>query len=683
MDWKTSIIDLFIPPDVRRRLDPEEGYRRQLYVLQILLGVAILTAMALLHFRRGDVVEGLVDIVGAGFGTVCLVKVRNLDQGLPYYRANIIFYGLMIIYYGTVIENDFRIGWVYSFPLIALFMVGLKEGLVYTAIVFTAWMVMFQMPADVVGAGGYGAGVRMRFVVSFGLVLAWTCVFEYLRSQYQTAVTERQENLEKKTEEVARANRAMSEFLTNMSHEMRTPLNAIVGFTRLSLSDELPETSRENLRRVETSSEDLLGLINDILDLSKIEAGKLSIEAVPFDLREAVSHAVSAAGPVASEKGLQLRAEVADGVPGSLVGDPLRLGQVLRNLISNAVKFTERGEVVVRASAEPLQGITVRLTCSVTDTGIGIEREFLSKLFDTFSQADASTSRRYGGTGLGLSICHQLVELMGGQTRVESEPGRGSTFSFQLDLLRGDPVERPAVADRAPVDLSRLRGARVLVAEDIEANYEVLRKLLEREGMEVSRAHNGAEALEAVGETSFDIVLMDLQMPEMDGYTAAREIRTTTRGARLPIIAVSAHAMPGERDKSLAAGMDDHVAKPIAPVALYQSMARLIDAAAPSSAEVTRETAPAKTSLPLAVHVAAMKVQDRETLIRTLRDLADLTKGRNAKAAESAEDLRRLLGPAATSEIVQQLCKELDTYDFDAALQTLDQFRQEVLSRQA
>jgi CheY-like chemotaxis protein len=521
--------------------------------------------------------------------------------------------------------------------------------------------------------------------------------------------------------------RMKSEFLANMSHEIRTPMNAIIGMSRLALMGEAPPKLRNYLSKILGAGEHLLGLINDILDHSKMEAGKLAIESVPFALDEMLDHLSSVTTVKSDAKGVELIFRVGPGVPPRLVGDPLRLGQVLVNLTGNAVKFTERGEIVVAVEVLETAGQRVTLEFSVSDTGIGIDEEGMGRLFQSFSQADSSTTRKYGGTGLGLSISRQLVELMGGRIAASSTPGVGSRFAFTLPLavqhddagdgarsgatrqatlqdvralvvddsataraalaemlaaldvqadtvasgeeclaalaraelcgrpygivlmdylmpgldgvetirrIRGSareasppailmvsvctrdavleregelPVEaflhkpvgpallyhsllqvldpQPGTLDAAAMtvpsmaDLPRLDGARILLAEDNANNREVALDFMAAARMQVDVAFNGMQAVRMAREGDYDLVLMDIQMPELDGLGAAREIRRDARLRTLPIVAMTAHALPSDRVKSLDAGMNDHVTKPIDPDLLFCSLLKWIDPA--------------------------------------------------------------------------------------------------------
>jgi len=398
------------------------------------------------------------------------------------------------------------------------------------------------------------------------------------------------------------ASSAKSIFLANMSHEIRTPLNGIIGINQLLIESGLSDAQRKYAELAKTSADTLLAIINDILDFSKIEAGKLEVDAINVDLHETLRQTIAMLAMRADAKALALTLRIDPDVPAYVHVDPVRLRQVVMNLVNNAVKFTERGGVTVRVGVEhrgPAPRCVLRF--AVTDTGIGISHDRLGKLFQPFSQVDASTTRKYGGTGLGLAICRQLVQMMGGTIGVQSLEGQGTTFHFTLVV---EERERPVEAgDAGPRHAKRPRRSRILLAEDNAVNQLLARELLVRAGHEVHVVDNGRAALEAFRQGGFDLVLMDVQMPVMDGYEAARAIRAQESKYRaamqlrrpIAIVALTANAIKGDRERCLDAGMNDYLSKPIVPELLVEMLARYLPEATHVEERAATSPAPAAT----------------------------------------------------------------------------------------
>jgi TMAO reductase system sensor TorS len=368
---------------------------------------------------------------------------------------------------------------------------------------------------------------------------------------------------------------AKGEFLANMSHEIRTPMNGVIGTLQLLSDTKLAPEQEEYVNTAHKSAHSLLTILNDILDLSKIEAGKLNIELIPLDLREIVSELITLHTMTAEEKCIQLYAEIDDKLPQVLIGDPTRLRQILANLVSNALKFTEKGHVLVRIKVVSSDAENADIRFEVEDTGIGIRSDIKDELFNEFTQADGSTTRKYGGTGLGLAIVRQLVEMMHGRFGVESVPGEGSTFWFRITLPVGE-AQATKQSSSEQVVKGLLHG-HVLLVEDNPINQMVAQKMLEKIGLESTLAGDGQEALNMLEQGRFDAVLMDCQMPVMDGFEATRRIREQTALLSLPVIAMTANVMEGDREKCIEAGMNDYIGKPVVEADLKKTLARWLD----------------------------------------------------------------------------------------------------------
>lgn len=471
------------------------------------------------------------------------------------------------------------------------------------------------------------------------------------------------------------ANQQKSQFLANMSHEIRTPLNAIIGMTEMLLRTAEDKSSRDLLAIILEAGQNLLTLIGDILDLSKIEAGKLVLESADFNLVEIIEHAVQLFEKQASIKGLRLRTIIDSSVPQMVIGDPARIRQILVNLIGNAIKFSNEGAVVIRASVDLSNGLDsadqVRLRFSVKDTGIGLSPEQGNKLFQPFVQADGSTTRKYGGTGLGLSICKRLVDSMGGEIGVESEIGKGATFIFTLPLAvshkKAETRDEHFHGAQKHALAKALQGrGSVLLAEDHPANQLLAKLQLTELGLAVDVVSNGEEAMQAACEKQYAVILMDCHMPALDGFQATQLIRDHERGSgrHTPIIAMTASAMKDDREACIAAGMDDYVTKPVRLDDLYRMLDKwlpgpkqmehdVVSGPPPSCSEIGDEFSSALTKMKAAYGEILDEETTKQVLTVFFRDVdATVAQIRNAITEHDGKTLRacghKLMGASAT-----------------------------------
>jgi signal transduction histidine kinase/DNA-binding NarL/FixJ family response regulator len=559
----------------------EQGYEPGLTAISGLLSIFAVTAGLSALGRKPGLARILVSSAGVGIGVVSMhyVGMAALDvPGEIAYRPDLFGASVLValtaatvaLWLASTVSNLLhRIG---SAVVMAVAICGMH----YTAMTGT---VITAAPVDHVAAVSKGllaaiVTICVASLVVLGLVMTY---FDRRSASRAVAEAKRLRELNAELEQAKAAAEAASEaktrFLATMSHEIRTPMNGVLGMLEAAMREKIDPKVHDQIVTARESAINLLKILNDILDLSKIEAGQMPIERISFSMRQEIDTALSMFEPVAKQNGIQFNREIDQGLPQWLIGDPTRFRQIVTNLVGNAFKFTAAGSVTVSAhySTDAGRKGTVRVT--VADTGIGMDEKARAKVFARFSQADASTTRRYGGTGLGLAICRELATAMGGRIGVESKPGQGSTFWFELPAEDG--VEPAWLKAQKKAHVAPSRPLNILVAEDHPVNQKVLRALLGPTGHELHFVSDGVQAISAVEAGAFDVVLMDVHMPVMDGVAATRQIRSLAGDiARIPIIALTANAMAGDREHYIEAGMSDYVSKPVQLDDLLEALAR-------------------------------------------------------------------------------------------------------------
>ncbi len=575
---------------------PAPDARRQLALLHAFTGVGLVSILffGVQLVSRGSFLIALVDGLVGCLMAVNLLLARWTRRPLPFAVLGMVVIG-GYLWLQVLTGGDQSTGfiWTFLFPPVAVFLLGHRLGLAFQ-LVYLAALVVTLAGGALDHLSGLPADFPVKLMGSLLLVSAFSYAFERSRYNAQqsmlaevTAHRRTERALRQAKEAAEQAVQLKGQFLANVSHELRTPLNGVMGLIDLTLAEQLPANSRRELGLARQAARDLLGLLNEILDLSKAEAGKLDLHREPVDLRRLVDDLAELHRGSRDSRRIEIEARVDPQVPAGVSADVGRLRQVLNNLLGNAVKFTEQGRVRLSIAPRPEDGADRGgLRFEVADTGPGVAAEQRDQIFKPFVQIDGSDARRHGGTGLGLAICRRLVEAMGGRIGYRPAEDGGSVFWFELALEPAPPpaaaADRPAKPECATAgEVRGPRRGRVLVVEDNPINGLVAERMLEHLGARVDRADDGPQALERWSPGSHDLVLMDCQMPGMDGFavTAAMRRREPEAGPRVPIVALTAHAMPGDRRRCLDAGMDDYLSKPMSQRDLDRVLQRWVDAA--------------------------------------------------------------------------------------------------------